>query len=83
MNLFLKEKSFAPWLEGFYEAKNTSSCNAENKLLGSRIENLQKWTKAPGEYNDASILKMEQLNRNPAARAEFWKLIKVDYLKQR
>lgn len=81
------KKVLRPGWRVFYEAKETLlPAMRENETIGiQKIENLQKWTKAPGEYNDASILKkMEQLNLGtPATRAGILeKLIKVDYLKR-
>lgn len=81
------KKVLRPGWRFFYEVKETLlPAMQENETIGiQKIENLQKWTKAPGEYNDASILKkMEQLNLGtPATRAGILeKLIKVDYLKR-
>ena len=53
------KKVLRPGWRVFYEAKETLlPAMRENETIGiQKIENLQKWTKAPGEYNDASILK--------------------------
>ncbi len=81
------KKILRPGWMVFYETKESLlPALKENETIGiEKIENLQKWTKAPGDFNDSSILKkMETLNLGtPATRAGILeKLIKIDYVKR-
>lgn len=71
----------------FYEQKEKALpvLSEGEKIKVEKVENLQKWTKPPQDYNDSSILKkMEVLNLGtPATRASILeKLIKIDYIKR-
>lgn len=87
--LFLSKgkKVLRPGWRYFYENKEVllPALKEDENIAIRKMECLQKWTQAPSEFNDASILKkMEVLNLGtPATRAGILeKLIKIDYVKR-